>query len=107
MWSRQTHIPPLMASLCKEIKTLYPYLMERKCLFSTFFFFFQMIRKIFDDAYRSSMSCIVVDNIERLIDYGGRTIIKDYAASCVTLMSQDRVPPGINHHVMYYICQTY
>ena len=28
------------------------------------------IRKIFDDAYRSSMSCIVVDNIERLIDYG-------------------------------------
>jgi len=29
-----------------------------------------MIRKIFDDAYRSSNSCIVVDNIERLIDYG-------------------------------------
>ena len=29
-----------------------------------------MIRKIFDDAYRSSMSCIVVDNIERLLDYG-------------------------------------
>lgn len=29
-----------------------------------------MIRKIFDDAYRSQMSCIVVDNIERLIDYG-------------------------------------
>lgn len=28
------------------------------------------IRKIFDDAYRSQMSCIVVDNIERLIDYG-------------------------------------
>lgn len=28
------------------------------------------IRKIFDDAYRSSLSCILVDNIERLIDYG-------------------------------------
>ncbi|XP_014218875.1 vesicle-fusing ATPase 2-like [Copidosoma floridanum] len=28
------------------------------------------IRKIFDDAYRSQLSCIVVDNIERLIDYG-------------------------------------
>jgi len=28
------------------------------------------IRKIFDDAYRSMMSCIVVDNIERLLDYG-------------------------------------
>ncbi len=28
------------------------------------------IRKIFDDAYRSQNSCILVDNIERLIDYG-------------------------------------
>jgi len=28
------------------------------------------IRKVFDEAYRSTMSCIVVDNIERLIDYG-------------------------------------
>ncbi|GAB6019808.1 hypothetical protein CHUAL_001351 [Chamberlinius hualienensis] len=28
------------------------------------------IRKIFDDAYKSSLSCIVVDNIERLLDYG-------------------------------------
>lgn len=29
-----------------------------------------MIRKIFDDAYKSSISCILVDNIERLLDYG-------------------------------------
>ena len=28
------------------------------------------IRRIFDDAYKSSVSCVVVDNIERLIDYG-------------------------------------
>ncbi len=28
------------------------------------------IRRIFDDAYRSSMSCIIVDNVERLLDYG-------------------------------------
>ncbi len=28
------------------------------------------IRKIFDDAYRSMNSCIVVDNVERLLDYG-------------------------------------
>lgn len=28
------------------------------------------IRKIFDDAYRSSLSCILVDNVERLLDYG-------------------------------------
>lgn len=28
------------------------------------------IRKVFDDAYRSSLSCVVVDNIERLLDYG-------------------------------------
>jgi vesicle-fusing ATPase len=29
-----------------------------------------MIRKIFDDAYRSTLSVIVVDNVERLLDYG-------------------------------------
>jgi len=29
-----------------------------------------MIRKIFDDAYRSQRSCVLVDNIERLLDYG-------------------------------------
>jgi len=29
-----------------------------------------MIRKIFDDAYRSDRSCVLVDNIERLLDYG-------------------------------------
>jgi len=28
------------------------------------------IKKVFEDAYRSSLSCIVVDNIERLLDYG-------------------------------------
>lgn len=28
------------------------------------------IRKVFDDAYRSTLSCIVVDNLERLLDYG-------------------------------------
>ena len=28
------------------------------------------IKKIFDDAYRSNQSCVVVDNIERLLDYG-------------------------------------
>jgi vesicle-fusing ATPase len=28
------------------------------------------IRKVFDDAYRSQLSCVVVDNIERLLDYG-------------------------------------
>ena len=28
------------------------------------------IRKVFDDAYKSPLSCIVVDNIERLLDYG-------------------------------------
>lgn len=29
----------------------------------------QAIRKVFDDAYRSELSCIIVDDIERLIDY--------------------------------------
>lgn len=27
------------------------------------------IGKIFNDAYKSSLSCIVIDNIERLIEY--------------------------------------
>jgi vesicle-fusing ATPase len=29
-----------------------------------------MIRKVFDDAYKSTLSCILVDNVERLLDYG-------------------------------------
>jgi vesicle-fusing ATPase len=28
-----------------------------------------MIMKIFDDAYKSPLSCIVIDNIERLFEY--------------------------------------
>ncbi|XP_044272166.1 vesicle-fusing ATPase 1-like [Tribolium madens] len=28
------------------------------------------IKKVFEDAYRSTLSCILVDNIERLLDYG-------------------------------------
>jgi len=28
------------------------------------------IAKIFDDAYRSQMSCVLVDSLERLLDYG-------------------------------------
>jgi len=28
------------------------------------------IRKFFDDAYRSELSCLLVDNVERLLDYG-------------------------------------
>lgn len=30
----------------------------------------QCIKKVFDDAYKSTLSCILVDNIERLLDYG-------------------------------------
>ncbi|XP_064466217.1 vesicle-fusing ATPase 1-like isoform X2 [Ornithodoros turicata] len=30
----------------------------------------QLIKKVFDDAYKSQLSCILVDNIERLLDYG-------------------------------------
>ncbi|KAL0134353.1 hypothetical protein PUN28_001265 [Cardiocondyla obscurior] len=37
------------------------YIESAKCL---------SIRKVFDDAYRSQLSCILVDNIERLLDYG-------------------------------------
>ncbi|KAJ9598883.1 hypothetical protein L9F63_026582, partial [Diploptera punctata] len=31
---------------------------------------FLLSKKVFDDAYRSQLSCILVDNIERLLDYG-------------------------------------
>lgn len=34
------------------------------------FFYNNYSFQIFDDAYRSTLSCIVVDNIERLLDYG-------------------------------------
>ena len=37
-----------------------------------FFLLFDLtnLLQVFEDAYRSSLSCIVVDNIERLLDYG-------------------------------------
>jgi vesicle-fusing ATPase len=28
------------------------------------------VRKVFDDAYKSPLSCVIVDNLERLLDYG-------------------------------------
>ena len=88
--------------------------------FLTFYIFDNILSGLFLPLYRTYQKELISSNglknashdmvvshlatFERLIDYGGRTIIKDYVASCVTLMSQDRVPPGINHHVMYYIC---
>jgi vesicle-fusing ATPase len=27
------------------------------------------LRKIFEDAYKSTLSCIIIDNVERLLDY--------------------------------------
>ena len=36
---------------------------------------------------------------ERSIELGGRTYLRDYVASCVTLMSKESVPPGINYRV--------
>ena len=91
--------------------------------FLTFYIFDKILSVLFLPFYRTYQKELISSNelknaghdmvvshlaaFERLIDYGGRTIIKDYAASCATLMSPDRVPPGINHHVMYYICQTY
>ncbi len=29
----------------------------------------QAVKKVFDDAYKSELSCIVIDDIERLLDY--------------------------------------
>ena len=36
---------------------------------------------------------------ERSIELSGRTYKKDYVASCVTFMSQERLPAGINYRV--------
>ena len=36
---------------------------------------------------------------ERPIRANGVVDLKDNVASCVTLMSQDRVPPGVNYNV--------
>ena len=38
---------------------------------------------------------------ERSLELGGNTYFRDYVASCVTFMSQERVPPGINYRVTF------
>lgn len=32
--------------------------------------YYFLLMQFFDDAYRSELSCLLVDNVERLLDYG-------------------------------------
>ncbi|KAG1671427.1 Vesicle-fusing ATPase 1 [Nymphon striatum] len=55
------------------------------------------IKKLFDDAYKSPLSCIVVDNIERLLDYGpiGPRYSNLVLQALLVLMKKD--PPKVFH----------
>ncbi|CAH1990020.1 unnamed protein product [Acanthoscelides obtectus] len=53
------------------------------------------IRKIFDDAYRSTLSCILVDNIERLLDYGPiGPRYSNLTLQALLLLLKKQPPPG-------------
>ena len=43
----------------------------------------QAIKKIFDDAYKSELSCIVIDDIERLLGEPGVSCDALYANICI------------------------
>lgn len=51
------------------------------------------IVKIFDDAYRSQLSCIIVDNIERLLDYSPIGSRYSNLALQTLLVSLTKPPP--------------
>ena len=46
-----------------------------ECFFSSFFFLL-CNKQIFDDAYKSQLSCVVVDDIERLLGKEGDIVVK-------------------------------
>ena len=63
-----------------------------------------MIRKVFDDAYKSTLSCVVVDNIERLLDYGsvGPRYSNLVLQALLVLLKK---PPPLNRKLLV-ICTT-
>lgn len=53
------------------------------------------IRKVFDDAYKSTLSCIIVDNIERLLDYGPiGPRYSNLVLQALMLLLKKEPPPG-------------
>ncbi|KAK3790596.1 hypothetical protein RRG08_066307 [Elysia crispata] len=55
----------------------------------------QVIKKIFDDAYKSPMSCIIIDDIERLLDYvpvGPR--FSNLVLQALLVLLKKNPPPG-------------
>ncbi len=53
-----------------------------------------MISKIFEDAYKTSKACIVIDNIERLIEYTavGRRYSNSILQTILVMIS--KIPPS-------------
>ncbi|CAH0556073.1 unnamed protein product, partial [Brassicogethes aeneus] len=53
------------------------------------------IRKVFDDAYRSTLSCVLVDNIERLLDYGSiGPRYSNLTLQALLVLLKKQPPPG-------------
>ena len=53
------------------------------------------IRKVFDDAYKSTQSCILVDNIERLLDYGAiGARYSNLVLQALLVLLKKEPPPG-------------
>lgn len=59
------------------------------------------IKKVFEDAYRSSMSCILVDNIERLLDYGPIGPRYSNITLQALLVLLKKLPPAV---ILYFNC---
>ena len=58
------------------------------------------IKKVFEDAYRSSMSCILVDNIERLLDYGPIGPRYSNITLQALLVLLKKLPPAVSKHIL-------
>ena len=53
------------------------------------------IRKVFDDAYKSVQSCILVDNVERLLDYGAiGARYSNLVLQALLVLLKKEPPPG-------------
>lgn len=63
-----------------------------------------LIRKVFDDAYKSTLSCILVDNIERLLDYGAiGPRYSNLVLQALFVLLKKEPPPGKK---LFVLCTT-
>ena len=58
------------------------------------------MQKIFEDAYKTTRACIIIDNIERLVEYTaiGRRFSNQVLQSLLVLIS--KVPPNSQTNLM-------